>query len=150
MTQVAVHRVRAQITAAGRPFSIPVGWAWAALFVNVLAFIGTTVVPGLGVAGQLLAQGSLPLAIVLALLANRHGLIRPNLLLVGLTTLAIFAFMVSVHNQFVLGSTFRSVRFLGYVTVLWLLTPWWGRSDMMLLRVHRTCMAFVIANLVAS
>jgi hypothetical protein len=123
-------------------------WAWAALFVNVLAFLGATLVPVPAALGQLIAQGSLPLAVLLALLANRHGLIRPNLFLLGLTLLAVLAFMVSIHNEFVLGSTFRAVRFLGFVTVLWLLTPWWGRPDMMLLRVHRTVLGFLLGSVI--
>jgi O-antigen ligase len=148
VTQLSAARVPAQDLATEHPSAIPMWWAWAALLVNVLAFLGATLVPVPGVLGQLVTQGSLPLAVLLALLANRHGLIRPNLFLVGLTTLAVVAFMVSLHNEFVLGSTFRAVRFLGFVTVLWLLTPWWGRQDMLLLRVHRTCLAFLLGSVV--
>jgi len=148
VSQLSVGRARGRVISTARPSSIPVSWAWAALFINVLAFLGTTIVPIPGALGQLVTQGSLPLALLFALLANPHGLIRPNLFLVGFTTLAFIAFMVSIHNEFMLASTFRAVRFLGFVAVIWLMTPWWGRPDMMLLRVHRACLGFVIGSVV--
>ena len=121
--------------------------AWAALFANVLAFSGLpTLVPIPGVVGQLVTQGALVLAFLLALLANPGGVIRPSLFLVLLTILATVALMVSIHNEFVLGSTFRACRLLGFVLVLWLLTPWWGRSDLVLLRAHITCLRIVLLS----
>jgi hypothetical protein len=111
---------------------------WAALVMNVLTFGGTaTLFPIPASIGKLIAQGSLPLALVLVLVANRRGLVRVNLFMVLLTVLAVLGLIVSIHNEFFLGSTYRAFRFLLFVTVLWLLTPWWGRSDMLLLRCHR-------------
>ena len=83
---------------------------------------------------------------LLALLANPGGVIRPNLFLVLLTMLAVVALMVSIHNEFVLGSTFRACRLLGFIAVLWLLTPWWGRSDFPLLRAHLMCLRVVLGT----
>jgi hypothetical protein len=118
---------------------------WAALFVNVLAFNPLpTVVPIPGPIGQLVTQGALILAILLALLANPGGVIRPSLFLVLLTMLAIVALMVSIHNEFMLASTYRASRFIGFTLVLWLLTPWWGRSDLPLLRAHITCLRIIL------
>jgi O-antigen ligase len=51
--------------------------------------------------------------------------------------------MVSIHNEFMVGSTFRACRLVGFVTVLWLLTRWWGRPDLVLLRSHITCLRIV-------
>ena len=120
---------------------------WAALFVNVLAFSGLpTVFPIPTTVGQLITQGSLILAFLLALMANRRGVIRPNLFLVLLTLLAVVALMVSIHNEFLFGSTFRACRLIGFVTVLWLLTPWWGRSDLALLRSHIWCLRIVVGT----
>jgi O-antigen ligase len=120
---------------------------WAALFVNVLAFSGLpTVFPIPTTVGQLITQGSLILAFLLALMANRRGVIRPNLFLVLLTLLAVVALMVSIHNEFLFGSTFRACRLIGFVTVLWLLTPWWGRSDLALLRSHIWCLRAVVGT----
>jgi hypothetical protein len=63
-----------------------------------------------------------------------------------LTLLAVVALMVSIHNQFMLGSTFRACRLVGFVAVLWLLTPWWGRSDFILLRSHIRCLQIVVGT----
>ncbi len=119
--------------------------AWIALFINVLAFAGQpTLIPIPSVVGQLVTQGALIAAFLLALLANPRGIVRPNLFLVLLTALAVVALMVSIHNQFMLGSTYRSLRLIGFTMVLWLLTPWWGRSDFVLLRSHIACLRVVI------
>jgi hypothetical protein len=121
--------------------------AWAALFVNVLAFSGLpTLVRIPTTLGQLVTQGALIMALLLVLLANPRGVIRPNLFLVLLTTLAVVALTVSIHNEFVLGSTFRACRLLGFIAVLWLLTPWWGRSDFALLRSHLMCLRIVLVT----
>ena len=120
---------------------------WGALFVNVLAFSGLpTLFPIPITVGQLITQGSLILAFLLALMANPRGVIRPNLFLVLLTLLAVVALMVSIHNEFLFGSTFRACRLIGFVTVLWLLTPWWGRSDLALLRSHIWCLRIVVGT----
>jgi hypothetical protein len=117
---------------------------WMALFLNVLAFSGLpTLIPIPTTIGQMLTQGALVLAFLLALLANPQGVIRPNLFMVVLSVLAIVALMVSIHNEFMFGSTFRACRLVGFVTVLWLLTRWWGRSDLVLLRSHITCLRIV-------
>ena len=120
--------------------------AWAALFMNVLAFIGESVLPMPPSAGQALAQGMLVVALILALLANPGMLIRPNLFLTLLTATAVLALMVSIHNEFVMGATYRSLRLLLWVGVLWLLTPWWGRDDLPLLRAHLLCLKGVLAT----
>ena len=111
--------------------------AWGLLFVNATAFGGSGVLGIPPPVGRLITQGALPLALIVALAANRRGLVRPNVFLALLTTLAVLGVMVSIHNQFFLGSTYRSVRLLLFVAVLWLLTPWWGGRGMLLLRCHR-------------
>jgi hypothetical protein len=121
--------------------------AWAALFANVLAFSSLpTVVPIPVSVGRLVTQGALVLALLLALLANPGGVVRPSVFLVLLTMLATVALMVSIHNEFVLGSTFRAARLIGFTIVLWLLTPWWGRPDLVLLRSHLTCLRIVLIS----
>ena len=83
--------------------------AWGALFFNVLAFsAGSTLIPIPHVVGQLMTQGCLVLALVLALAVNRRGVMRPNLVLVLLTMLSVVVLMTSIHNEFMLGSTFRA------------------------------------------
>ncbi|HET7762957.1 MAG TPA: hypothetical protein VF140_08375 [Phycicoccus sp.] len=122
---------------------------WAALFVNVLSPAGNpTVVPIPKPLLQAVAQGSLILALLLALLVNRRLVIRPNALLVLFSVLAIASLAVSLHNQFLVGSTYRAVRLLVFVAVLWLLSPLWGRRDLVLLRAHRVCLWVVLATVV--
>ena len=120
---------------------------WAALFANVLAFSELpTLIPIPTTVGRVVTQGALVVAFLLALRANPRGVIRPNLFLVLLTMLAVVALIVSIHNEFVLGSTFRACRLLGFTAVLWLLSPWWGRSDYILLRSHLTCLRVVLGT----
>jgi hypothetical protein len=120
---------------------------WAALFINVQAFLGLpTVLPIPGIIGQMITQGALVVAVGLAIMANPGGVIRPSLFLALLTMLAVVALMVSIHNEFILGSTFRACRFIAFVLVLWLLTPWWGRSDLVLLRAHLTCLRIMLLS----
>ena len=115
--------------------------SWLALFVNVLAPGGNpTVIPIPRPLLQVVAQGSLVLAVGFALLANRRLVVRPNLFMMLLTTLALTSLVVSLHNEFIVGSVYRGVRLTAFVACLWLLTPWWGRRDLVLLRAHRVAM----------
>ncbi len=122
---------------------------WGALFFNVLTPTGDgSLLPIPHGMAQAMAQGSLIVALALALLANRRLVLRPNLFLVLLTVMAVVSFIVSLHSEFVVGSVYRGVRLLGFVTVLWLLTPWWGRRDLVLLRAHRICLWAVLASVI--
>lgn len=123
--------------------------AWGALVVNVLAFSETAaLVPIPQTAARMFTMGALPVALAFALLANPRVIIRPNLFLTLLTLLAVVAAMVSLHNEFLLGSTFRAARMAGFLTVLWLLTAFWGRRDLLLLRCHRYCLMIVLGTVV--
>jgi hypothetical protein len=44
------------------------------------------------------------------------------------------------------GTVYRSFRFAEFVAVLWLLTPWWGRRDMLLLRIHLKWLAVLLGS----
>jgi hypothetical protein len=119
--------------------------SWLALFVNGLAPGGNpTVLPIPRPLFQAVAQGSLVVALGFAMLANRRLVVRPNLFMTLLMTLAVSSLAVSLHNQFVVGSVYRGVRLLAFVGCLWLLTPWWGRRDLVLLRAHRVTMWAVL------
>src|SRR5262245_32921402 len=121
--------------------------AWAALYVNVLTFMGTGLLILIPQSlGQALAQGMLLVALVLALLANPGMVVRPNLFLTLLSAMAVLALMVSLHNEFFVGSTYRAGRLVLFVVVLWLLTPWWGRQDLPLLRAHMVCQRVIVAS----
>ena len=143
-------RARLRRGVSGRPVNRWVLLAWGALFLDVLAFSGLpTVVPIPGPLGQLVTQGALPLAFVLALAANPTVLFRANLYVVTLSLMAVVAVMVSLHSEFLLGSTYRALRFLGFVAVLWLLSPFWARRDLLLLRCHRFYLWVVIGSVIA-
>ena len=115
--------------------------AWAALFFNVLTPSGNeTLVPVPHMVSQAMAQGSLVAALVLAILANPKLVLRPSYFMVLLGLMAVVALMVSLHSPYLLGSTYRGLRLLAFVACLWLLTPYWGRTDMVLLRAHRLCL----------
>lgn len=120
--------------------------AWGALFFNVMAFQGTPtpLIPIPQTLGQMMTQAALPMAFVLALAANPRVVIRPNLFLVLLSLLAVVALMVGIHGDFVTSSIYRAARAIGFITVLWLLTPWWGRRDLLLLRVHRRILWIIV------
>ena len=123
--------------------------AWGGLFFNVLTPSGNaTIVPIPHAVNQALAQGSLILAVVLALLANPRIVIRPHMILVLLSLMAVVALIASLNSTFFVGSTYRALRLLGFVLCLWLLTPWWGRRDLVLLRAHRICLWLALGSVV--
>ena len=136
-------RVPARVTVGSVPVALQL--AWGALVLNVLAFSAMpTIIPIPLRAGQLVTQGALLAALALALVANRRMVVRPTLFLTLLAILGVMALMVSPHNEFPFGSVFRAVRFLVFILVLWVLTPWWGRRDMVLLRCHRRALWVVL------
>ncbi len=119
---------------------------WVLLFFNVLSYSTVpTIVTIPHTIGKLLTQGALVIAFFLALTVNRRLLIRPNLLLTLRSVLAAFALMITIRGEVSLGSDFRVFRLIGFVSVLWLLTPWWGRRDLMLVRVHIRCHVAILA-----
>lgn len=117
--------------------------AWSLLYLNVLTFYPSTwngLPLGLPIphkVGQALTQGALLGALLAVLIANRRCLIRPNvyLCLLSLLTLdAVVAGMLAAH--LFPGTAYRTVRLALFVAVLWLITPWWGRRDLLLVRCH--------------
>jgi len=120
--------------------------AWAALYVNVLTFLSAGLLIPAQSIGQAITQAALPAALVFALLANPGMVVRPNIFLTLLATMAVFALMVSIHNEFLFPSTYRAVRLILFVGVLCLLTPWWGRPDLPLLRAHLLCQRVILAS----
>ena len=125
------------------------GLAWALLTMNVLTYYSATwsgaplVIPIPSILGRLITQGAMPVALLLALSVNRRLLIYPSFYLCILTLLCVIAFMVMVQSGH-LGTFYRTFRFAGFVATLWLLTPWWGRRDMLLVRVYLRTMAVVL------
>ena len=130
---------------------IRVGIAWALLIADVLPFSARTwtgaplVIPIPSVVGKLIAQGALPLALLVALSVNRRLLVRPNVFMCLLTLLIIESFLLILEPQHI-GTIYRTFRFAGFVATLWLLTPWWGRRDLLLVRSHLTMLLAVLGT----
>ena len=120
---------------------------WFLLFFNVL---GAATNPLLHIphrVGQLLTQGALAVAVILALTVNPRIRVRPNIYLGVFTVLGVTSLMSSI--RFVsLGTDYRAFRLLGFIGVMWLLTPWWGRRDLLLLRAQVGFLAIIIASVV--
>jgi len=62
-----------------------------------------------------------------------------SLLLVG-------ALITVIQPPFHRGTIFRTVRLTEFIAVLWLLTPWWGRRDLFLVRCQMVTMGAVLGS----
>jgi O-antigen ligase len=119
---------------------------WCLLFFNALT-PGTSVLPIPHRIAQVMTQGSLIVAVILVLSINPRLRIRPNWFLGLYTVLAISSLMMSV--RFVgIGTDFRSFRFIAFLFVLWLLTPWWGRRDLLFVRSQIWFLCLVVSSVV--
>jgi hypothetical protein len=145
-------------TARERWTRFRVGTVWGLLVLNVLTFYSVTwdgqklFLPIPSVLGKLIAQGALPLALLVALTVNRRLVIRPNVFLCLVTLLAVEAVLTMLRHQYVaetlFGTIFRTSRLVGFTATLWLLTPWWGRRDLLLVRCHLTAMGLILSSVV--
>ena len=128
-----------------------VGIAWALLVLDVLPFSPRTwtgaplIIPIPSIVGKLIAQGALPAAMLVALSVNRRLLVRPNVFLCLLSLLILEAFLLVLEPQH-LGTIYRTFRFAGFVATLWLLTPWWGRRDLLFVRAHLVALGVTLGT----
>ena len=122
---------------------------WLLLFFSGMPFLGGSILPIPRPAAQLLTMGALGLALLLALNLNRQLLVRPNFVLVLATLLAGTALMAGVRGGSGLGALLRSARLFAFLSTLWLLTPWWGRRDLLLARCHLRALVLVLLSVVA-
>jgi len=103
--------------------------AWAFLLLDTLTFYPKTwsgqplALPIPSVAGKLITQGALPVALLLALTLNRRLAIRPNVFLCLVSLLALEATMSGAQAQHI-GTIYRTFRLIAFVATLWLLSPW--------------------------
>ena len=110
--------------------------AYALLGFNTLTyFAGYSVVNMPSKVGKGIAQAALPLALLILLSINPKLKFRPNvyLCLVSLLVADAAVTALAAHH---FGETLRTLRLAGFVAALWMLTPWWGRRDMLLFRCH--------------
>ena len=123
------------VEAQDRSIRRRVNAAWGLLYLNTLTFVGGTSILHIpSKFGKGIAQGALPLAILVLLTVNPKVKVRPNvfLCLVGLLVVDTVITGMQAH----LGTMYRTFRFAEFLVALWLLTPWWGRRDMLLFRCH--------------
>jgi hypothetical protein len=119
-----------------RSVRVRVGIAWGLLFFNTLTFFPhTSFIPIPGTIGKAIAQAALPAALLVALSVNPKVIVRPNVLLCLVSLLVVGAVLPMLQPQS-LGIVYRTFRMAGFVAGLWLLTPWWGRRDLLLVRCY--------------
>jgi hypothetical protein len=124
-----------------------VGISWALLVLNILTwYSGMTVAHVPSIVGKAITQGALPAALLVAVIVNRRFIMRPNVFLCLMTLLVIEAIMTSLDAQFLVSSGYRTFRFAEFVAVLWLLSPWWGRQDLLFVRKYLVMMYTVLGS----
>jgi hypothetical protein len=118
------------------------------LFFNTLTFYpGLSIVHIPSAVGKGLAQAVLPVALLMAASLNRKLVVRPNVFLCLVCLLVLGAFIAllePLHG----GTALRTFRLAGFVAVLWLLTPWWGRRDLLFVRCHLAAIAGALGSVV--
>lgn len=125
-----------------------VHWVWWLLFANVLGSPtgGLLHLPKVG--AELISQGSLVAAFLLALTINPRIKVRPSLYLGIFSLLGTTSLMMSVRLVS-LGTAYRGLRLVIFIAVLWLLTPWWGRKEAHLLRAQLSFLGAILLSVVA-
>src|ERR1700677_575936 len=151
-------RLARPVEADERLLKFRVGLAWGLVFLNVLTFYKGTwnllplIIPIPSKIGQVLTQGSLPAAVLLAWSVNRRMLIRPNVFL-GLLTLLFVEALVSTANlnehlagTHLSGMLYRNIRLGEFIAFLWLVTPFAGRRDLLLVKCQLNSLFVVLGS----
>jgi len=119
---------------------------WGLLVLNALTYYGSALhIPH--AAGRVITQAALPAALIVALSVNRRVVVRPNVFLCLVSLLVVEAIITCLQPEH-LGTLYRTFRLGEFVAVLWLLTPWWGRRDLLLVRYHLTALAVILGSVV--
>lgn len=123
-----------------------VGIAWGLLLFNTLTFFPhASVLPIPGTVGKAVAQASLPAALLVALTVNRKVVVRPNVVLCLVTLLLVGTVLTTLQPQH-LGTVYRTFRYAEFIAALWLLTPWWGRRDLLLVRCQLASLSVALGS----
>ena len=120
--------------------------AWGLLVLNAMTYYGS-IVPVPAAVGKLIQQGALPIALLLALTVNRRVIVRPSVFLCLTSLLVLEALVTTLQPQHV-GTVYRFIRLAEFVTVLWLLTPWWGRRDLLLVRYYLISITVAVGTVI--
>ena len=115
------------------------------MFFNTLTYAPGGIINLPSKVGKVLPNGALPLALLLALSVNPKIKLRPNVFLC-LVGLLVADGILTATQQAHVGTDYRTFRFIEFFIGLWLLTPWWGRSDMMLFRWHLRLLYIVLIS----
>jgi hypothetical protein len=151
-SSVVAFRSRRAVPALGpaetreRSIRRRVGLAWGLLVLNALTYYGS-VLPIPHAAGKIVTQGALPVALLVALTVNRKVIVRPNVFLCLVTLLVIEAVVTTLQPQH-LGTVYRFFRLGEFVAVLWLLSPWWGRRDLLLVRTYLASLSVALGSVI--
>jgi hypothetical protein len=124
-----------------------VGIVWGLLILNALTFYAgfPLVIPIPHRIGEVITQGALPLALLVALTVNRRVIVRPNVFLCLLSLLILDAVLTTLPPSSI-GTIYRTVRFAEFAAALWLISPWWGRRDLLLLRYHMMALWLLVST----
>jgi hypothetical protein len=123
-----------------------VGLAWGLLVLNALTYYGSVIhIPH--AVGKVVTQGALPVALLVALTVNRRVIVRPNVFLCLVSLLVLEAVVTTLQPQH-LGTVYRFFRLVEFVAVLWLLTPWWGRRDLLLVRAYLVSLSVALGTVI--
>jgi hypothetical protein len=127
-----------------------VAMAWGLLVLNALTFYPgwPMLIPIPHRFGQVITQGALPAAVLVALTVNRKIMVRPNVFLC-LTSLLVVEALVTFLEPQPLGAVYRTFRLAEFIAALWLLSPWWGRRDLLLLRCHLMALSVILGSALA-
>jgi hypothetical protein len=123
-----------------------VGIAWGLMLFNTLTFYPhVSVLPIPGAVGKGIAQATLPAALLVALSVNRKAIVRPNVFLCLVTLLVVGTVLTTLQPEH-FGTVYRTFRFAGFVAGLWLLSPWWGRRDLLLVRCYLATLGVMLGS----
>jgi O-Antigen ligase len=150
-SSVAVSQLRrgvASLAEAGareRRIQRRVGLVWYLLVLNCLTYFGGGLLHLPSAVGKAITQGALYAALFAALTVNRKLILRPNVFLCLVSLLVLGVVLTTLQPEHI-GTIYRAFRLAVFIAVLWLLTPWWGRRDLLLVRCHLKAMAVVLGT----
>ena len=150
-SSIAVSQPRRDITSTARADARErwaqrrVALAWYLLVLNCLTYFPGGLVHLPSAVGKGITQGALYVALFVLLTVNRRIILRPNVFLCLVSLLILGALITILQPQHV-GTVYRTFRLAAFIAALWMLTPWWGRRDLLLVRCHLRALSVVLGT----
>lgn len=119
---------------------------WTLLLFNGLPFLYASVLPLPSRVAQLINAAALAVAFLLALQLNPKLVVRPSVVLALATLLAATALVTGVRGTAGIAAIVRCLRLGVFLFTLWLLTPWWGRRDLLFAKCHLRILVGILAT----